>query len=143
MMIRIAINGFGRIGRNFLRTITQDPQALKKIEVVAINIGPEQIDHTAHIFKYDTLMGTYPGNVSLEGDDLIIDALHIKIFNEIDPTQLPWKSLEIDWVVECTGKFTKREGASKHLEAGARKVLISAPATDEDVSIIPGVNDSM
>jgi len=141
-MIRIAISGFGRIGRNFLRTMQQDPQALKCIEVVAINIGPARLDYTAHMFKYDSLMGTYHGNVAVQGDELIIDDHRIKIIAESDPAQLPWKSLGIDWVVECSGRFTDRAGASKHLSAGAGYVLISAPAKDEDISIIPGINDA-
>lgn len=142
-MKRIAINGFGRIGRNLLRTITQDPHALKKIEVVAINVGPDRIEHTAHLFKYDTLMGIYPGTVSIEGTELVVDGKMIQIVAELDPLKLPWQSMNIDWVVDCTGQFTSREGASKHLKAGAKNVLISAPAKDEDVSIIPGVNDDM
>lgn len=141
-MNRIAINGFGRIGRNFLRTIMQDAQALKKIEVVAINIGPARLDYTAHMFKYDSLMGTYKGEVVLQTDALIIDGHQIKIFALADPSQLPWKALDIDWVVDCSGRFTDRCGASKHLAAGAGFVLISAPAKDEDVSIVPGVNNA-
>lgn len=140
-MIRVSINGFGRIGRNFLRCLLLDPQALKKISVVAINIGPAKADFVAHMFKYDSLMGTYPGSVAMEGDELVVDGHRFKIFAEPDPAHLPWEQLAIDWVVECTGKFTKREGAAKHVAAGAKKVLISAPAKDEDVTIIPGVND--
>ncbi|MFI5333179.1 MAG: type I glyceraldehyde-3-phosphate dehydrogenase, partial [Candidatus Babeliales bacterium] len=142
-MIRIAINGFGRIGRNFLRTLLQDPHARNKVDIVAINLGPAKKEFTAHMFTYDTLMGTYHGSVALEGNELVIDGKRIQLLTELDPVKLPWKSLNIDWVVECTGHFTKREGASKHLQAGAQYVLISAPAHDEDVSIIPGVNDAM
>ncbi len=140
-MIRIAINGLGRIGKTFLRTLMQDAVARKNIEVVAINIGPATVDLTAHTFKYDTLMGTYQGSVHMEGDHtLVIDSYKIPVYREVDPTKLPWKQLNVDWVVECTGKFTKRDGASKHLTAGAKKVLISAPANGDDISIIPGVN---
>jgi glyceraldehyde 3-phosphate dehydrogenase len=139
-MIRIAINGLGRIGKSFLRAVMQDAAARKKIEVVAINIGPGSLDLVAHTFKYDTLMGTYQGEVQLDGKTLVIDGYRIPIYKELDPEKLPWKQLNIDWVVECTGHFTKREGASKHIKAGAKKVLISAPASDDDVSIIPGVN---
>jgi glyceraldehyde 3-phosphate dehydrogenase len=142
-MVRIAINGFGRIGRNFLRTILQNPLARKKLEVVAINLGPAKKEFVAHMFMYDTLMGTYQGSVTLEDNVLVIDGVRIQLLTELDPVKLPWKSLNIDWVVECTGHFTKREGASKHLQAGAQYVLISAPAHDEDVTIIPGVNDAM
>ena len=141
-MIRVAINGFGRIGRTFLRCLLADAQALKKVNVVAINIGPAKPDFVAHMFKYDSVMGTYPGSVSMEQDELVVDGHRFKIFAQADPAQLPWKALEVDWVVECTGKFTKRDGAAKHIAAGARKVLISAPAKDEDITIIPGVNES-
>lgn len=140
-MLRIAINGFGRIGRNFLRCIMQDANALQKLRVVVINIGPAKRDYVAHMFKYDSLMGTYQGNVMLEGDELIIDGHRIKIIAESDPAAIAWNTFNIDWVVECTGKFTKREGAQKHITAGAHNVLISSPAHDEDVTIIPGVND--
>jgi glyceraldehyde 3-phosphate dehydrogenase len=141
--MRIAINGFGRIGRNFLRTIIADQKARTALEVVAINIGPAKKEFIAHMFIYDTLMGTFDGSVTLEDTTLIIDGMRIQLLTELDPANLPWKSLEIDWVVDCTGHFTKRDGATKHLQAGANYVLIRAPAHDEDVSIIPGVNDAM
>lgn len=141
-MLRIAINGFGRIGKNFLRSIMQDAVALQKLRVVVINIGPAKRDFVAHMFKYDSLLGTYQGNVTLEGDELIVDSHRIKIIAESDPSAIAWNSYTIDWVVECTGKFTKRDGASKHIAAGAQNVLISAPAHDEDVTIITGVNDA-
>lgn len=140
-MLRIAINGFGRIGRNFLRTIVQDKEALKKINVVAINAGPARSDLLAHMFKYDSLMGTYQGSVELRDNELIIDGHAIKIIAQMDPVKLPWKSLNIDWVVDASGHFTDRTGAQKHLQAGARSVLITAPAQGDDVTIIPGVND--
>lgn len=142
-MLRIAINGFGRIGRNFLRGILLDQKARETLDVVAINIGPARIDFVAHMFKYDTLMGTYSGEVSIEGDELIVDDYRIKLLAELDPAQLPWKELGVNWAVECTGRFTHREGAAKHLEGGAQYVLISAPAKNEDVAIIPGVNEEM
>lgn len=141
-MLRVAINGFGRIGRNFLRSIMQDATALHKLRVVAINIGPAKREFVAHMFKYDSLLGTFHGNVALEGDELIVDAHRIKIIAESDPVHIQWNALSIDWVVECSGKFTKREGAQKHIAAGAQHVLISAPAHDEDITIIPGVNDA-
>jgi glyceraldehyde 3-phosphate dehydrogenase len=140
-MINVAINGFGRIGRNFLRVVLQDQDALKKIKVVAINIGPAKLNFVAHMFKYDSILGTYSGNVQLQNDELIIDNHRIKIFTQLDPSLVPWKQFAVDWVVEASGYFTEREGASKHLHAGARAVLITAPAHDEDVTIIPGVND--
>jgi glyceraldehyde 3-phosphate dehydrogenase len=138
--MRIAINGFGRIGKNFLRTILQDLHASKKIEVVAINIGPSDKKLIAHLFKYDTLMGTYPGKVSLDGDFLVVDAIKIAVLDQANAELLPWKKLGIDWVVDCSGHYTKREKAEQHIKAGAKKVLISAPAQGDDVTIIPGVN---
>ena len=140
--MRIAINGFGRIGRNFFRALSEDKFASGAIELVAINVGPAKIENVAHAVKYDTLMGIYPGDVHMDNDSLVINGKHIKILTECDPAKLPWKELDIDWAVECSGRFTKREGAKKHLEAGAGHVLISAPACDEDVSIVPGVNDN-
>ncbi len=141
-MIRIAISGFGRIGRTFLRTILADKQALEKLAVVAINIGPAKKETIAHMFKYDTIMGTYNGTVNLVGDQLRIDDMNIAIVAESDPSRIDWHALGIDWVVECSGHFTKREGAMKHIASGARKVLISAPAQGEDVTIVPGVNNA-
>lgn len=138
--MKIAINGFGRIGRTFLRTILEDETAKKKLSVVAINVGPANIDFTAHMFKYDTIMGTYKGAVSLEGNTLVIDNHGIQLFAESDASALPWKDLAIDWVVDASGAYTKREKAEQHIKAGAKKVLITAPATDEDISIIPGIN---
>jgi glyceraldehyde-3-phosphate dehydrogenase type I len=141
-MKRIVINGFGRIGRNFLRGLLADPRALEKVELVGINIGKPQFESAAYLFKYDSLLGTYSGHVALEDNNLVIDSLKIPLFAELDPLQLPWKKLSVDWVVESSGKFTTREGAEKHIQAGARAVLITAPATGEDVSIIPGVNNA-
>lgn len=141
-MIHIGINGFGRIGRNFLRTVLQDPEALQKIKVVAINIGPAKPSMIAHMFKYDTILGTYPGTVEYDGTYLHIDTHSLSIISALDPAQCHWNDFTVDWVVEASGKFTKREGASKHLQAGAKAVLITAPAHDEDITIIPGVNDA-
>jgi glyceraldehyde 3-phosphate dehydrogenase len=140
--MKIAINGFGRIGRTFLRTLLQDPEAKKKCTVIAINIGPAKIETTAHMFKYDTIMGTYPGLVTLSGDMLTIDGYEIKIYAITDPKELPWAKHHIDWVVDASGHFTKRAQAELHCKAGAKRVLLTAPATDEDVSIIPGINSA-
>ncbi len=139
-MINIAINGFGRIGKTFLRAVMADANARKKIQVVAINLGPGRIEDAAHLFKYDTVMGRYKGDVVLEGTTMVIDGHRIELIKQMNPAGLPWKQLNIDWVVECTGHFTHREGAAKHIAAGAKRVLISAPAKGEDVNIIPGVN---
>lgn len=141
--MRIAINGFGRIGRTFLRCIMQGKKIREQIEIVAINIGNSKPEFTAHMFKYDTLMGTYAGDVHVTDNELIIDDYHIRIVAELDPEKLPWKTLAIDWVVDCTGKFTHRADAQRHITAGAQRVLISAPAHDEDIAIIPGVNEDM
>lgn len=141
-MLRIAINGFGRIGRNFLRTVLQDPQAKKVLTVVAINIGPSKLENLAHLFKYDTLLGTFAGTVTMNAQELVIDDVRIAIIACVDQAQAKWGALNVDWVVESSGKFTDRVGAQKHITAGAKHVLISAPATDEDVTIIPGVNDN-
>jgi len=139
-MITIAVNGFGRIGRNFVRTLFDDEQALKKITIGAINIGSANPDFIAHMFKYDTLMGTFKGDVSKEGNDLVINGTRIKVVAELDAKTLPWKEYAIDWVVEATGHYTHADKAKEHIAAGAKKVLITAPAHGDDVSIIPGVN---
>src|SRR5579871_6872034 len=106
VMMRVAINGFGRIGRSFLRCVEQDTK--NSFEVVAINIGNSQAEYVAHMFKYDTLMGKFPGDVAIQGDELVINSHRIKIITELDPEKLPWRALNIDWVVDCTGKFTHR-----------------------------------
>lgn len=147
-MIRIAINGMGRIGKNFLRVVMQDQQASKALSIVALNIGPADKDALAHSFKYDTLMKTYMYDVTYKENTLTItDYFGVKhsiaVFAEKDPSYLPWAKLDIDWVVESSGKFTKREDAEKHKQAGAKAVLITAPAQGEDVTIIPGVNHQM
>lgn len=144
-MISIALNGFGRIGKNFLRIILTDNAALDKLAIKAINIGPADLAGVAHSFIYDTLMGTYKYPVRLEKNTLFITDLlgrthEIALLAELDPARINWSAYNIDWVVEATGKFTKRAGAQKHLDSGARAVLITAPAHDEDVTIIPGVN---
>jgi len=139
--MNIAINGFGRIGRTFLRTVLEDKETAKKIHVVAINVGPADLKTVAHMFKYDTIMGTYPGKVSIKNNELDIDDHRITIINELDPKKIDWYKFSIDWVVDCSGKFTARKDAMKHIESGAKRVLISAPAKDPDATIIPGVND--
>jgi glyceraldehyde 3-phosphate dehydrogenase len=137
MATRVAINGFGRIGRQVLRA------ALEKgadLEFVGVNDLTDA--HTlAHLFKYDSVHRTYKGEVSYEGNTLIIDGKRIPIFAEKDPAALPWKDLNVDVVVESTGRFTDRDKAALHLQAGAKKVIISAPAKGEDITIVLGVND--
>lgn len=141
-MISIAINGFGRIGRNFLRTILLDPKARKQIKVSAINIGPADPEYVAHMFKYDTLMGTFPGSVALKKNMLVVDGISIPIMSEADPRNVLWKKYHVEWVVDASGHYTKRKDALKHIDAGASRVLITAPAHGDDVSIIMGVNNA-
>lgn len=141
-MKQIAVNGFGRIGRCFVRAFLQDKQAQKNMKIAVINIGPARPDFVASMFKYDTLMGTFAADIQFQENTLIVDSYPIPIIAESDVTKLPWQQYDIDWVVDCTGKFTNRADAQKHIDQGAKKVLISAPAHDEDVAIIPGVNDA-
>jgi glyceraldehyde 3-phosphate dehydrogenase len=138
--VKVAINGFGRIGRLALRLMLERDY----IEVVAIN-DLTDAKTLAHLFKYDSVHGIYKGgNVSVEDNWLCIGNQKIGIFNEMDPAQLPWLELGVDLVIESTGKFVTREGAGKHLEAGAKKVLISAPAKSDDIkTIVLGVNDEI
>lgn len=139
--MRIAINGFGRIGRTFLRTIFSDSDAQKKIDVVAINVGPADIDGVLHMFKYDTIMGTFRGDVVRTKDALTINGHSIALLAQSDPATLDWKKYTIDWVIDASGHFTQREMAKKHQDAGAHGVLITAPAHGADTTIIMGVND--
>ncbi len=138
-MIRVAINGFGRIGRNVLKAGLKNEEFMKKCEIVAVN-DLADAKMLAHLFKYDSVHGKFNGDVKAEDDVIIINGKEIKVLNEKDPENLPWKELEIDVVVESTGLFRKRELASKHIKAGAKKVLISAPAKNPDITIVMGVN---
>ena len=137
MAIRVGINGFGRIGRQVLRAAKQ--QGVADIDFVAIN-DLTDTKTLAHLFKYDSVHGQYDGQVSADADSITIDGDRIKILTERDPSKLPWKDLGVDIVLESTGRFTERKDAAQHLEAGAKKVIISAPATNEDVTIVLGVN---
>lgn len=139
-MKQCMINGFGRIGRTFLRILLQDPQALEKLNIAAINIGPGDAQTSALLFKHDTLMRTFAGTVSFNDNTLTINNQSIRIFTEKDPARLPHKELGIDWVIEASGHFATHEKASLHRAAGAGKVLITAPADDADITIIPGIN---
>src|SRR5919197_3559526 len=137
MPVRVGINGFGRIGRNVLRA------GLAKqtdIEWVAVNDITDNAT-LAHLLKYDSILGPYPGSVEVRGDGLIVDGAEIKVFEERDPAKLPWSDLGVEVVLESTGFFTSRGDAAKHLEAGAKKVMISAPAKEEDITIVLGVNE--
>jgi glyceraldehyde 3-phosphate dehydrogenase len=138
MAIRVAINGFGRIGRNVLRAAKK--AGVKDIDFVAVNdlTDPGTL---AHLLRYDSVHGRYPGTVEVGDGSLKVDGDEIRVFAEKDPAALPWGDLGVDIVIESTGRFTKREDAAKHLAGGARKVIISAPAKNEDITIVLGVNE--
>jgi glyceraldehyde 3-phosphate dehydrogenase len=135
MTVKIGINGFGRIGRNVFRAALKNPN----IEVVAVN-DLTDANTLAHLLKYDSVHGTLDAEVSVNGNNIVVNGKEIVVKAERDPAQLAWNELGVDIVVESTGRFTKREDAAKHLEAGAKKVIISAPAKNEDITIVMGVN---
>ncbi|AYA77872.1 type I glyceraldehyde-3-phosphate dehydrogenase [Bacillus sp. Y1] len=136
MAVKLGINGFGRIGRNVFRAALTNPN----VEVVAVN-DLTDANTLAHLLKYDTVHGKLNEDVTVDGDYLVVGGKKVKVIAERDPAQLGWGDLGVEVVVESTGRFTKRSDAAKHLEAGAKKVIISAPATDEDITIVMGVND--
>src|SRR5246127_4538456 len=137
MAIRVAINGFGRIGRNILRAIAESGR--KDIEVVGINdLGP--VETNAHLLRFDSVHGRFPGTVTVDGDSISLGNGKIKVSAERDPTKLPWKGLGVDIALECPGIFTAKDKASAHLTAGAKRVLVSAPAENADATIVYGVN---
>jgi glyceraldehyde 3-phosphate dehydrogenase len=136
MAVKVGINGFGRIGRNLFRAAHE---AGTDLEFVAVNdlIDTEMI---AHLLRYDSVLGRFPGEIDVTADGIRVDGDEIKVLNEKDPAALPWGDLGVEVVIESTGLFTKREDAQKHLDAGAKKVIISAPATDPDITVALGVN---
>jgi len=137
MTVRVAINGFGRIGRLVLRAIAES----KRTDVVVVGINDlGSIDANAHLIKYDSVHGVFPGDVTVNGDILDLGAGPIKVTAEKDPTKLPWGELGVDIAFECTGIFTARPKAAMHLEAGAKRVLVSAPADGADLTVVYGVN---
>jgi glyceraldehyde 3-phosphate dehydrogenase len=137
MSIRVAINGFGRIGRNILRAIAEAKR--DDIEVVGINdLGP--VETNAHLLRFDTVHGRFPGEVTVKGDTISLGNGAIKVAAIRDPAQLPWKDLGVDIALECTGLFTSKDKASAHLTAGAKRVLVSAPADGVDLTVVYGVN---
>ena len=138
MAIRVGINGFGRIGRQVLRVAKQ--QGVADIEIVAINDLTDN-KTLAHLFKYDSVHRTFDGDVTSSEKSITVDGDEIQVFEEKDPANLPWKKLGVDIVLESTGRFTEASGARKHLTAGAKKVIISAPAKDEDLTVVLGVNE--
>jgi glyceraldehyde 3-phosphate dehydrogenase (phosphorylating) len=136
MAVKVGINGFGRIGRNLFRAAHE---AGSDLEFVAVNdlIDVEMI---AHLLKYDSILGRFPGEIEVSDGSVRVDGAELKVLNEKDPAALPWGDLGVEVVIESTGLFTKREGAQKHLDAGAKKVIITAPATDPDITVVLGVN---
>ncbi len=138
MAIKVAINGYGRIGRNVLRALYESGRT-SEVQVVAINdLGDAKI--LGHLTRYDTAHGKFPGTVEVADDAIVVNGDRIRVTSERDPAKLPWGELGVDVVLECTGLFTKKEKAAAHLAAGARKVLISAPGTDVDATVVYGVN---
>jgi glyceraldehyde 3-phosphate dehydrogenase len=136
MAVKVGINGFGRIGRNVFRAALKNPN----VEIVAVN-DLTDANMLAHLLQYDTVHGKLEEKVTVDGDSLIVGGHTVKVLAERDPAQLGWGDLGVEIVVESTGRFTKRADAAKHIEAGAKKVIISAPATDEDITIVMGVNE--
>ncbi|MDW3605328.1 MAG: type I glyceraldehyde-3-phosphate dehydrogenase, partial [Nitrososphaeraceae archaeon] len=144
MKLNLAINGFGRIGRSFLRVCLKDKEFMNMINIVAIN-DLTDLKNIAHLLKFDSTFGRFDGEINIdENNNLLVinKELKIKIFSEKDPLNLPWKDLDIYFVMESSGKFTDANNAKKHIEAGAKKVIISAPAKGVDITILLGVNDS-
>jgi glyceraldehyde 3-phosphate dehydrogenase len=138
MALRVAINGFGRIGRLVLRAIVESKR--DDIVVVAVNdLGP--VETNAHLLRYDSVHGRFPGQVAVDGDTMVVDGHKIKVTAIKNPAELPHKNLGVDIALECTGHFTSKEKASAHLQAGAKRVLISAPADGVDMTVVYGVND--
>lgn len=136
MTVKIGINGFGRIGRIVFRAALKNPE----VEVVAIN-DLTDANMLAHLLKYDSVHGALDADVTVDGDTIVVNGEHVKVTAEREPSKIPWGAAGADIVVESTGRFTKRADAAKHLEGGAKKVIISAPASDEDITIVMGVNE--
>src|SRR5271169_3067322 len=136
MATKVGINGFGRIGRNVLRSALND----KEIDIVAVNdlTSPKTL---AHLLKYDSVLGNLSNDIQATEDSIIVDGKKIRVFSEKDPAKLDWSSLGVQVVIESTGKFTKAELAKQHLQGTVKKVIISAPATGEDITIVIGVNE--
>ena len=142
MTIKIGINGFGRIGRNVFRALEkQRAEGTADIEVLAVNDITDNAT-LAHLLRYDSVLGRFDGTVEVSGDELVVNGKHVKALEERDPANLPWGDLGVDVVIESSGIFTDGESASKHIKAGAKKVVISAPAKGEDLTVVMGINDS-
>jgi len=136
MSVRVGINGFGRIGRNVFRAAAGNDD----LEIVAVN-DITDTSTLAYLLQYDSIFGIYPGQVSADGDAIVVDGRRVKVFAERDPAGLPWAEFGVDVVVESTGLFTERAKAAAHLDGGAKKVIITAPAKDPDITVVLGVND--
>jgi glyceraldehyde 3-phosphate dehydrogenase len=142
-VVRVGVNGFGRIGRNFWRAVFEQSRASETdIEIVAVNDITDNAT-LAHLLKYDSILGKLPATVTSNDEEIVVDGKGFKGLAVRDPAELPWKDLGVDVVLESTGLFTKRDAAAKHLDAGAKKVVISAPATGEDLTVVKGVNDEL
>jgi len=139
MVTKVGINGFGRIGRLALKAITE--RCSGKLEVVAVN-DLTDAETNAHLFKYDSNYGIYPGKVEAKDDSIVVDGREIRVLAERDPAEIPWRSHGVDIVIESTGLFIQADKAAAHLQGGARKVIISAPARGEDITVVLGVNES-
>ncbi|MGY5852331.1 MAG: type I glyceraldehyde-3-phosphate dehydrogenase [Candidatus Thorarchaeota archaeon] len=139
MTVRVGINGFGRIGRGFMRAVLKGGKS--DFDLVAFN-DLTDAKTLAHLLKYDTVMGKFPGTVEVKGDTIIVNGDEVKVLSERDPAKLPWKDLGVDIVIESTGFFRKREDAEKHISAGAKKVILSAPGRSEMFTVVLGVNEN-
>ena len=133
--MRIAINGFGRIGRNFFRIAME-----RKLNIVAIN-DIHGVKDAAYLLKYDSVYGKYPGKISVKGNNLIVDGKTIRVLQERKIEKLPWEKLKVDFVIESTGAFKERKDLLKHIKSGAKKVIVTTPVDNPDITIVPGVND--
>ncbi|MEW8974472.1 MAG: type I glyceraldehyde-3-phosphate dehydrogenase [Tissierellaceae bacterium] len=140
MAMKVGLSGFGRIGRDFLRAYFEGE--VKEFDLVALNASGN-LNDLAHLFKYDTMYGKFDGTVEVEEDGFVINGKKVKVVNHRDPVEIPWKELGVELVVDSTGAFRDREGLSKHIQAGAKKVIVTAPAKGEDITIVMGVNDEL
>ena len=138
--MRVAISGFGRIGKSFLKAAIEQDALGKEFQVVAINTR-SPVEQHAHLFRYDSVYGRFKGKVEAKGGNLVINGHEIKWITETDPLKLPWKEMNVDLVLDSTGAFRSKADAERHIKAGAKMVLISAPADGVDATIVPGVND--
>ena len=142
MTVRVGINGFGRIGRNFFRAVlAQQKAGSADIEIVGVNDLTDN-SSLAHLLKYDSILGNLKADIAASGDKITVNKDEFQVLSIKDPAQLPWKSLGVDVVFESTGIFTDRDGAAKHVTAGAKKVVITAPAKKPDITMVLGVNDN-